>query len=162
MKLYIANCTKQVMDFHYRAPEQQRPMMQTIPIGGQIQIYKDTTQSDLEHIIEQHQRYGLVQVSEIDRTKAFIGACYQIDRPIDVEKIMRAAEHNDEVLTERGQEFRKEAAAALDGQISANSPNLTGLEVEIHEESKPGDNTKKITETISVERDGRRSRRDRR
>lgn len=165
MKLYIANCSKQVLDFTYRAPEQERLMSQLIPSGQQIQIYKDATKQELEYIILQHERYGLVPASEIDREVAFIGACYSFDKHINIDQVMSAAEHNDEALRRQGLEIRKQSAASLNDVLNRETQGgVASFEMEVRQELRPGDNAENpMAETIEVvsETSGRRSRRNR-
>jgi len=137
MKMYIANCTPQVQDFHYRLPENAKLLKQTIPLGQQIQIPGDLTQFDIDAIIEQHSRYGMVRVGEIDRTKAFIGVCYDIDRKVDMDRVRNAIEHNYEVLEERGKIIRQEAAVAVNNSIEEQTGGgLNALEARIEEVGK--------------------------
>jgi hypothetical protein len=157
-KLYIANCTKQRHEFIYRAPEQKNPVTQVIEIGSQIMVWKDDPRDVLLNIVEQHEHYGLIAVSEIDRTKHFVGMCYQFDKPIDVNKIMYTVENNDTVLEQRALEARKEAAQVIShslSQVAADSGNgLNSVDVEIKELPPPGKDSN-FAETITVESRGR-------
>jgi hypothetical protein len=157
-KLYIANCSKFVQDFIFRVPEVQQLFKTTIAVGGQNQVYKDTSREILEAIVDQHLKYGLIPVSEIDRTKGFFGLCYSFDTPINVEKMMNAIQHNDEALELRGHELRKYQAASLSDKIDNNlmgsESKLQGMEVEIQEQQKVGNNDPKMVETIQVAKPG--------
>lgn len=162
MILYVANCTKQVHDFLYRVPgEDGRMRKQEVPMGGQIRVYNDAATHVLKGIIEQHERYGLVPVDEIDRTRDFIGMCYSFDKPIEVEKIMRAVDHNTDVLVKVGQEIRKTAAVATNNQLlelNQGNSDLNHFEVEVVEETKKGDDTPGLNEGIEVLANGASSR----
>jgi len=160
-KLYIANCTKQVQDFLFKIPEQTviNPYKVSIPIGGQALIYKDTTHDILDFIVEQHLKYGLLPVSEIDRSKDFIGMCFQFDKPIDVDKIKIAMSHNDNQAELRSYEQRKIAAMALSNRIDetlvGSEDKLNSIEMEITEQRKgPADNEPKMVEAIQVAKPG--------
>lgn len=166
MKLFIANCTKQNQLFLYRVPGENRetPNMQEIGVGKCVAIYRDDTNADVfESIIEQHADYGLIAASEIDRTKDFIGMCYQFDKPIDVEKIIRALGRNDIVLKERGEEMRKLAAVAISDQADKDAEEaggrVQGLEVTVEEVAVPGGKDTEINETIAIEKSGSKGRR---
>ncbi len=158
-KLFIANCSKQIMDFHFRVPESNRIFNQKIGIGEQVQIYKDTTPAVIDSIVNQHANYGLVPASEVDRTKAFVGMCYSVDKPMDTGKIVAAAEHNDEVLTQRGAEIREVSAVAINQSLEERARESGGQvrhsEVEIQEETKPGQQEKpdRISETVRVDKE---------
>jgi hypothetical protein len=126
VKLYIANTTQQSMDLWYRTLEQRALRMQRIEIGSQIAISGELSTPDIEYIVQQHRPYGLVCVDEIDRTKPFIGMCYSIDAPIQIDKIQRALEHNEKVLVERGRQIRTEAAVSLHQNLEQQqNPNFT-------------------------------------
>jgi len=157
-KLYIANCTKQRHEFMYRAPEQKNPVTQVIEIGSQIMVWKDEPRDVLLNIVEQHEHYGLISVADIDRTKHFVGMCYQFDKPIDVNKIMYTVENNDTVLEQRALDARKEAAQVIShslSQVAADTGNgLNSVDVEIKELPPPGKDSN-FAETITVETRGR-------
>ncbi|MBV8060474.1 MAG: hypothetical protein JO253_02970 [Alphaproteobacteria bacterium] len=165
-KLYVANCTKQDHHFLFRVPEINResPFHMKIGVGKCEQIYKEDSTDVLDAIIRQHTDYGLVRVDEVDRTKEFIGMCYQIDKPINVDAIVRAINHNDEVLAQRGVELRKETAVAISEQAAREAREvggaLTSMEVSIEEVVENGD-TAKINESVEVVAEGQapRSRR---
>ena len=157
--LYVANCSKQRLDFIYRVPEKEGTRRQMIPPGGQERIYQAGMQPEvLDAIVSQHERYGMVRASEIDRRKPFVGLCYEIDKPIRVEKIMYADEHNAGVLTEISAEARKLSAAALHDAIergAGQSAQLNSVGFEIVEQNgktEPG-----MNEIVSVTRDPSRS-----
>lgn len=150
-KLFVANTTFQNVDFQYRLRESLKIYQQMIPIGGQIQISGDLSTPDIDYVVHQHAMYGMVRVDEIDRTKPFIGLCYDVDRRIDVEKMRRALAHNQEVLADRGKTIRQEAAMAVESAVEGQNVGLTGVEFTIEEEAKDGKD-KEVSETIRVDR----------
>ena len=160
MKLYIANCTKQNHDFTYRLPEDGRLKVQSIPMGGQaIVLRPDATPEVLRAILEQHVHYGLVDVSAIDRTSGFIGLCYSFDKPVDMEKIMRAHEKNELVLVEQGAQIRRDTAAAMSDAISRDTNGAVNrLEFEVVEIEKRGEDNNTMREKIEVVREGQEPR----
>lgn len=139
--LYVANASKQKHDFIYRVPEETSVRRQQIPAGGQIAVYQPNAPIEvLRAIVDQHLKYGLMDVAEIDRRKPFIGICYRFDKPINVEKIMQADEHNSDVLQELSQENRKLSAAALHSaitQATGNAVKVESLELEVVEQNGP-------------------------
>jgi hypothetical protein len=140
--LYIANASKQRHDLIYRIPEESAPRRQQIPAGGQIVVYQPNASMEvLSVVVEQHLKYGLMDVAEIDRRKPFIGLCYRFDKPIDVEKIMQADEHNSDVLDEQSLDARKLSAAALHGAITeatGGAASIESLELEVVQQNGPG------------------------
>jgi hypothetical protein len=140
-KVYIGNATKQVLSFTYRIPG-QGARVQTVPIGGQVLLSGDITSTDAQHIIDQNEKYGLIDVKEIDRTKSFIGICYSLDKPIALSYLQRALDKNHEILVERGKEIRTNAALAVNQGLEAELEDnqlggLHQLEMEVVEESNP-------------------------
>jgi hypothetical protein len=167
-RLFVANCTKQRHEFTYILPEDQRGGLKKImiPIGGQVMVHKDDTPEVLHAIIDQHIKYGLIAARDIPKTRAFIGVCYAIDEMIDVDDIMTASEHNDDVLNERGLEQRKIATLAMEKQMSESIQEVGGtlevLEVNIQEETKGKSPDDRASQTIAVERQGRNNDNNRR
>lgn len=146
MDLYIANLTKQNIDFAYRVPEEKGARLQNIKVGSQIKITGpgglNTKQVDA--IINQNRKYGLIGVEEIDKTKPFAGMCFSVDSPVSIAKIERAISHNTKVLVERGQEMRQQAAVAEARRIEdhlteESSPaSLRNYEMSVVEENHSG------------------------
>lgn len=131
--LFIANCTAQVQDFSYRIPESPKLHSQSIPIGGQIEL-KNLNPLQVEAIIRHHAKYGMVSVGEIDRTKPFAGLCYSLGKPITINRMQAAIEHNFEVLEARGEEQRAAAAIATHQRIEQEGSPIRALEMEVVEE----------------------------
>lgn len=154
--LYIANASKQKHDFIYRIPEENNVRRQQIQPGSQIVIYQpNAPQNVLSMIVDQHKAYGLVDVADIDRSKPFVGLCYCFDKPIKVEKIMYADEHNAGVLQETSQEARKMSAAALHAaieRVTEGGAKLESLELEVVEQN--GSTEPGLNERVEVSRDG--------
>ena len=116
MRMYIANCTKQNHVFTYRVPDSEetlsRPRALEIKAGSQIRLPDDLNQSQIDAIVEQYARYGMVELKEIDRKKDFAGLCYNIDCSVNIDTIRVGLSHNDQVLRELGAKMRQEAGVA--------------------------------------------------
>jgi hypothetical protein len=143
--LYVANVTKQIVQFAYRLPERQGVIIQPIPIGGQVKISplggrEDLSTPEIDAILDQHRKYGLIPVGEIDSSKTpFHGMCYSVDKPISVDKLHRAMTRNEDALEQLGKDIRKEAAIAVNNQIEGTiGENLRQLEMSITEEEPRG------------------------
>lgn len=160
MQLYIGNATRQIVEFVYRLPETPGARNQSVPIGGQVRVSGDLSRVQIDAIIDQHAKYGLVHVDAIDRTKPFIGLCYSVDRPISSDKLGRAMNHNMEVLTNLGKQFRQEAAVAENNRIEQHIAeekmpiNLKDFEVSIVEESRKDSPAPQFAEGIRVSKGG--------
>lgn len=160
MKMFIANLTHQAVDFGYRLPEDGGLRRQRIEVGSQIRLSGELSPTDVDAIVRQYTKYGMIDVAEVDRTKGFAGLCYSIDKPITVEKLRRGVVHNDAVLNEEGRKSREAAAVATSARIESSlpqeegAPKLQSLEVTVEEE-KPGDigDHDEINERLVVSRD---------
>lgn len=143
-ELYVANVTKQVVQFAYRALERSGVIVQTIPIGGQVKIAPKGSNGDLsapemDHIIDQHRKYGLVDVNDIDSSKTFNGMCYSVGKPISVDRLHRAMKRNEDALEAMGKQIRQEAAIAVNNQIENTiGEHLRQLEMSVTEEEPRG------------------------
>jgi len=160
-KLFIANCTKQDFEFHFWVDENTRPITTKIRMGSQMLIYEQGTKSDHEHIIKQHQIYGLKPVNEIDRTKEFVGLCYQFEKPIPLDRLQTTFDHNDDAMAHSAQEHRKLATLSMDDTLKRSAQEtdstLANFEVEVVEQQQKGVDTK-IHESIVVENQAAQSR----
>lgn len=141
--LYIANTSKQHHDFAYRLPEEISVRRQMIPVGGQIRVGGDMSLELIERIIKQHQPYGLKAVSDLTRNRDYVGLCYSIDKPVQLnsDRVMSDTfEKNDSVLDARAEDRREEAAVAIADQIQGTMRDhgvaVPRAEVEIVEETR--------------------------
>lgn len=152
MKLFVANCTKQVHDFVYRLPE-KGTRLQRIEIGSQIQVAGDLSQPEIDAIVDHHARYGMRSVADVKKMKTeFVGLCYSVDKPVSRENMEIALQRNDDVLIDRGQQLRKQAAVATSAAImqDGNQQNLKGFETSITEVRKDGGEPE-VQETVRVD-----------
>ena len=91
--------------------------MQTIAIGQQEKLSLDLDTSDIDYILSQHAKYGLVAANEISRHHSFCGICYSIDKPIPAQQLEDWMRHNMGELQKVGVELRKQAAVANNNMI---------------------------------------------
>lgn len=153
MKLYISNCTQQVQDFVYRLPETSGTRTQRIDIGGQIIVSGDLNPTQIDSILDQHAKYGLVSVDEVDRTRPFIGLCFSVDKPVIMDKVRRAMEHNTTVLNDRGRQLREEAAIFVNNQINDGTNGaLSSLEMSVTEKPVVGSDQEMGEQRVTVSR----------
>lgn len=147
MKLYIGNAKAQIEAFTYRVPDSEMrpgqspaPRVQQIPAGTQVQISGELTSYQVDAIVEQHRKYGLIGIDEIDRRKPFAGLCFSRDRPIAAQRLHDLMTHNFTVLQEKGREFREMAAIASHQRVENDMVDqgmpgqLRKLEMEVVEE----------------------------
>lgn len=157
MKLYVANLSKQNYSFAYRLPEERNNRQQDIRVGAQA-IVGDFALDTINYIVRQHEVYNIVNVKELKRTKGFVGICFSIDKPVQLDNadfVDETVERNDAALNDRAEERREEASASIAGQISdamrEHGVNVPRAEIEIKEETR---GTPRINSGYEVVRDG--------
>lgn len=159
--LYVANSTKQQHNFNYRLPEKDKLFMQKIETGSQIAIKLE--KHEITWVLDQHSKYGLVNVKEVKPKQSYSGLCYSIDSPIPEKLILNAFSVKDDAITDRSLEHRKNTAAMIEKSISEQAREM-GIEagstqIEIEEEKTgPADNESKFKETIEVSNPSKRGR----
>lgn len=167
-KLYIANAKVQTEEFTYRVPDgpavpgqtRSGPRVQQIPTGKQVEISGDLSTAQVDAIIDQHRPYGLIGVDEVDRTRAYSGLVYSIDKPVSPARIQQLMGNNLDVLEERGRESRELAAVQTSNEIEETMQTermpgaLKNLEMEVVEQRDQRSNgPEMIPERTRVTRD---------
>lgn len=159
MSLYVANLSRNTLEFTYRVPGELRYFTTKILPFAQELIYPEGTADEHASIVEQNKPYGLIDVSEIDRTKRFIGMCYQFDKPIQASKMIPVAAHNEDALNREAQESRKIAAVAMNATLAKTAQEsgmkYNGVEIDLEQQEKKGADPQ-VNETIAVETQGRK------
>lgn len=135
MKLFIANCSRQKHLFNYKLPERTQPYCLPIRPGEQGMI--DNNSDVINMIIKQHEPYGLLPASKLD--KSFSGICYSIDREVTLNSFRDGHDQKTENLENFSKDVLAASALALDatvdrevmktGEVSA--PNEDGVQLEI-------------------------------
>jgi hypothetical protein len=153
-QLFLANCTKQHLDFWYRVPAEgmgawSQPRMLRIEAGTQMRVYQEAPLAVLEAIVDQHRHFGLVRDTEITNTKDYVGLCYAFDRPVQLSLIEYAFDHNNGVLFDRGERQREAAALQLSTEMETIRGRPTEVEVEVSED---GENPK-FARAVRITRD---------
>ncbi|SFN72605.1 hypothetical protein SAMN05216516_11622 [Izhakiella capsodis] len=160
MKLYIANTTKQRHVFTFRMLETGRLRQIPIPHGGQMQVL-DGSSDEIDAVIQHHQAYGLVDSSRIDQSKAFIGLCYSINKPVSSAVIEKTLRDNDHHLTREAHNRRQASVAALDSTLRESGTGYSG-EMEFSAERTKGrddgDDVSDINEKIVTPKSGSRKK----
>ena len=87
MDLFIGNASRQTFLFAYRVPETTSLRTQPIAPGTQEKISGDLSPEQIDAILAQHAKYGLISEAEIDRARAFHGTCYSIGKRITNTKL---------------------------------------------------------------------------
>lgn len=158
MDLFIGNATRQVYDFCYKVPENQKLFSQKIHPGTFQKIaISHLTKPDIDYIIAQHAKYGLIAEDEIDRAKGFFGICYSVDKPITRTRLLYLMDHNLGKLVERGHDIRATNAIAQNNMVnnalveSGMSERVQSLDMTIQQENAdPGNDVPQMSDGIFV------------
>jgi len=162
MDLYICNGTRQHFTFMYRLPEVDQVRQQTIRVGGQIKLSGDLNRVQIDEVIKQHKKYGMIPVSEIDSGRTLAPLAYQEGRAITPDKIARLMRRNEGVKLEMGRKNREDAAIVMTAGLGNNlresgvPGDLQEVEVEVTEVRDGRSNTDNppIEERTIVQREG--------
>lgn len=157
MKLYIANTTKQRHVFTYRVLETGRLLHIPIAHGSQMVVLDNASSEQIEAVIAHHAVYGLINSSNIDQSKTFVGLCYSIDKPVAASVIEKAIRDNDHHLSRGAHQTRQASLAALDKTLSENNTGYSGdleFTVEQAKGREDSDDTPVVNETIVTEKAG--------
>jgi hypothetical protein len=167
MRLYIANCTRQFQQVHYRLDivddagrkdsnsRFQPSKQQTIAPGRQVALGGDLDHpSQITDIIDQLRRHGLAGVEEINRLKGVVPYLCSTDKPVPASAIRQVMEHNKGIRIDQGQQRRARAAVAVtktvEDAVAAQAaaqglkpPEDQNVEVEFEqvEQSEAGEST---------------------
>lgn len=161
-KLYIANTSKQHVDFTYRLRDEKKIDQTKTPtnregdlileknyrtekilVGVQILVGGGKlSEKQIACIIDQYADKGLRDSTQISRLQEYSGLCYRLDRPVELEKVHLFFEQNDRHLNERAEDRREETAAAFAQGMQNRAHELhvplARTEMEIVEDTKGG------------------------
>lgn len=180
MHLYIANASKQYLQFEFRSIETGR-ISRSVPPGQQT-AFANLSTPQIDAIVKQHARYGMFRVDEISGNRGKIDYIYAIDKPVKPDVLTKLAKHNDAVLHMRGHETRKKLAISINDSLDQNldrnnrAENMRAFDMTVQEiePQKTGyrtDIAEPVSETIRMdlspqpdapERAARRTRRSQR
>ena len=156
MDLYIANCSKADFLFCYMLIGNERPFQQKIRAGAQVKLQHQP--EEIEHIIRQHELYGMCHVERIGQ--GFSNLAYQRDKPISIKAIEAGITQGEQEAIDRALEVRKIGAVATDALLEKTAQEgglrqVSPIEVSVTEEGKgPSDPGSGFDETIAVEKQG--------
>jgi len=158
--LFIGNATKQNMVFAYAVRRETGDMhvrSQPIPVGQQVKIAGDLSSDDIDWIIKQHAKYGLVAADTIDKARAFHGTCYSIGKPITAARLTYMIEYNMSKLVDQGIEIRRTNAVAQNNNViraldeAGRQESLNALRITVQQErADPNNSVPQMAEGLIV------------
>jgi hypothetical protein len=156
--LFIGNATRQNYDCRYRELESNVIRMQQIRPGSQKRLTGDLNQPQIDHIISQLAKYGLVAEDRIDQSRELHGICYSVDRPIAAVRLQYLMDANMRQLIKLGEEIRRVNAVALATNVNntmtaAEQPPVETVEVTVQQENQdPGNDVPQLSEGHLISR----------
>lgn len=160
MELYIGNATKQYLQFEFRLLEKGK-ISRTIVPGTQT-CFDNLSTPQIDAIVHQHRRYGMLAVDEISGMRRKVDYIYSIGKPVKPKVIEELARHNDAVLLMRGRETRKRLAISINDNLEKNldqqnrAENIRGFDLTVQELEPPKtgyrtDIAEPVSETIKLD-----------
>lgn len=169
MKLYIANGTQQKHTFAYRLPSANKVLTQPIAIGGQICIPRELSEPEVDAVVKQHEKYGMIPAKEIgSRGSRNSPLAFQVDKPFDPERIAQLMSVNRGVMIEMGEKVRRDTAVVIATEIGREArdrnegDNLAEVEIEVIEENNRSGakSPENIVEKVVATPENRKPRRE--
>ncbi|NKR09650.1 hypothetical protein, partial [Escherichia coli] len=125
MNLYIANTTKQRHIIIYRKHETGRLFQITIDHAEQTRGLDGST-DEVDAVIQHHRVYCLVDSTNIDQNKDFVGLCYSINKPVSAAVIEKTIRDNDVHLTRNAHNLRQASIIAHDSTLRESGTGYDG------------------------------------
>lgn len=160
-KLYVANCTRQNQEFHYRldfnspdAPNVKvgpNAKRMAIPPGRQAMVGgEDMFPNQVAMIVRQLEHYGARDVSDISRLDSVAPYVFSKDKMVSAAQIRAVMASNREMSVRRGKALRRKAAMAVNetvqrtvaeqlAQQGLDTTDEAKIEVEFEQLDKPED-----------------------
>lgn len=116
MSIFIANCTKQHLDHHYRPPEHSgKARLIQIPSGQQREIAQGASSVTVEALVRHLDQMGFVEASTVNgKISEFSGYLYRVGRPITETNIVEGHDQLVETLEMRSAKEATRSALAFD------------------------------------------------
>ena len=159
MDLYIGNGTKQILQFEFRLKGSGKVSRRIGP--GQQTGFRDLKPEQVDEIIAQHERYGMIPADKVRDATAKTDYIYQIDKPINPSILDELDKRNSGVLIIRGREIRKQLAVAIDKNVQNDlqrqnrDEQLRGFDLQVIEKQPEGgyrtDIAQPVAERIEVD-----------
>jgi hypothetical protein len=142
--VYVANTSLHHHELRFALERGGKVYRQRIPIGGQIRVLdRSLTAEELGFFIARQERYGTRNVREMGAESKYVGLCYSVDRPVQLNAIKGNLEHNAEVLDEQRDRRLEQSTVAIANMLEKTvAPAPTPLRrstVEFTEETKGTD-----------------------
>lgn len=131
-KVYVANVTPQNHTLNFRIPNVSKPIAIAIPMGQQKMI-GDMAAPDVDAMVEQLGRYGLVELGQ-ENKKEKVTYIFNVGSPVPLSAIQKLYDRNRGILTDEGRERRVAAAAGVNVAMNTEETPIKNMTIEVEED----------------------------
>ena len=124
MRLNVANTTNQNQIIYYRTHFNERgqqrfepPRQQDIPAGRQVILGGDMEMPEIETIVRQLTRYGMVGCVDVPRLKKIAPLVFNVGQPVPAEIMRRVRDVGSAIKIEQGRLRRQKAAISVSESV---------------------------------------------
>jgi hypothetical protein len=116
MSIFIANCTKQHLEHHFRSPEQAgKAQVIRIPSGHQAEIAKGASTAVIEALVRHLEQFGFHDATRVNgKISEFSGYLYRVGKPITENQIVSGHDHLVDTQEHRSAQEATRSALAFD------------------------------------------------
>ncbi|MGU2415230.1 hypothetical protein [Burkholderia cenocepacia] len=163
MSIFIANCTKQHLDHHFRIPE-HRAQVVHIPSGQQREIAQGAPASAIEVLVRHLEQFGFRNAAEVNgKISEFSGYLYRVGKPVTETHIVTGHDQLVDTQEHRSAQEATRSALAFDSATRDKKGGGKGrrmasvTSVEVKQDVPPGQKPTgdEVNFSLSVTPDGR-------
>lgn len=165
MSIFIANCTKQHLDHHFRSPEHAgKAQVVHIPSGQQREIARGASSAVIEALVRHLEQFGFVDASRVNgKISEFSGYLYRVGKPVTETHIVTAHDQLVDTQEHRSAQEATRSALAFDSATRDKKGGGKGrrmasvTSVEVKQDVPPGQKPTgdEVNFSLSVAPDGR-------
>lgn len=151
--VYVANTSIQNHLLMFTLGVGSKMYEQNIPMGTQVLLLgRDLTQEELAFFLARKEPYGYRNVKDLKGEKGFVGICYSIDVPVNLDYFKSNFEHNEAVLTDAQEVRQRDSAVAISSRLSkvSEATPLRSSSVEVIEEGDAPSGRKQVAKGVEV------------
>ncbi|WP_186211299.1 hypothetical protein [Burkholderia gladioli] len=165
MSIFIANCTKQHLEHHFRSPEHAgKAQVVHIPSGQQREIAKGSSSAAIEAIVRHLDQFGFQDAARVNvKMSEFSGYLYRVGKPVTENQIIGAHDQLVDTQEHRSAAEATRGALAFDNATREKKGAGRGrrlakvTEVEVRQDVPPGQRPTggEVNFSLSVTPEGR-------
>ncbi|MBU9147510.1 hypothetical protein KTD26_34215 [Burkholderia multivorans] len=161
MSIFIANCTKQHLDHHFRSPEHAgKAQVVHIPSGQQREIARGASSAAIEALVRHLEQFGFRNAEEVNgKISEFSGYLYRIGKPVTETHIVTGHDQLVDTQERRSAQEATRSALAFDSATRDKKGRRMAsvTSVEVKQDVPPGQKPTgdEVNFSLSVTPEGR-------